>query len=273
MLGGFSDYRGYADGPYGQLHYRVSGPADGVPLLLVHQMPMSHRQFDSVYGLLGKKGIRAVGVDMPGCGMSDPPAAAPSIADYAQVLPALLDHLGIDQVTALGHHTGAEIITEMAALFPERIRALILNGPVPFDAKTREQGLAYVEAKEKNLEVRPDGSHLAEAFANRLSFANADTKWSLANRYLAEQFGGLGPFWYGHHAAFTYDHEEAMRAIAHPALILTNTGDQIYDLALKARVIRPDFAFTQIEGGGIDIVDEKPEEWVVAVSEYIADLG
>lgn len=273
MGGTITSYRGYAEGPFGQLHFRLCGPEDGVPLLLVHQMPMSHRQFDTVYGLLAERGILAIGVDMPGFGMSDPPPQAPAIGDYATILPALLDHLRIPKVTALGHHTGAEIITEMAALYPDRVRALILNGPVPFDEKTRRNGLAYVEEKERNLVPQPDGSHLAQAFANRLSFANADTKWSLANRYLAEQFGGLGPFWYGHHAAFSYDHEAAIRAITHPVLILTNTGDQIYDLALKTRVIRPDFAFAQIAGGGIDIVDEKPEEWVAAVADYIARLG
>ena len=267
----FASRRGYADGPYGQIHYRDVGA--GTPLLLVHQSPMSHRQFDSVYAGLAAAGIRAIGIDMPGFGMSDPPDFVPTIADYAKILPALLDHFGIESIVALGHHTGAQVVTEMAAHFPAGVRALILNGPCPFPAAMRAQFMQFVEEKEKNFTPRPDGSHLAEAFATRLSFANEDTRWDLATRYIAEQFGGLGPLWYGHHAAFVYDHAASIKTIAKPTLILTNTGDQIYDLALETKAMRPDFAFVEIAGGGIDITDEKPAEWVAAVSSYVAGLA
>ena len=102
--------RGYADGPYGQIHFQDT--AEGVPLLLFHQAPMSHRQFDSIYPLLHGLGIRAIGLDMPGFGMSDATDFVPTIHDYAQVAAPLLDHLGIERAFVLGHHTGAAVATE-----------------------------------------------------------------------------------------------------------------------------------------------------------------
>jgi hypothetical protein len=33
--------------------------------------------------------------------------------------------------------------------------------------------------------------------------------------------------------------------------------------------MRPDFAYTALEGGGIDIVDQMPEEWADAVAAFL----
>lgn len=62
--------------------------------------------------------MRAIGVDMPGFGGSDPTPDTPTIADYAQVVPAVLDALGLEKAAILGHHTGALAATEAAVLFP-----------------------------------------------------------------------------------------------------------------------------------------------------------
>jgi len=50
--------RGYAKGPYGLVHYHDTQTGAGVPMVLLHQAPMSHRQFNSVYGLLSARGVR-----------------------------------------------------------------------------------------------------------------------------------------------------------------------------------------------------------------------
>ena len=43
----------------------------------------------------------------------------------------MLDHLGLEQVDVLGHHTGALNATELTLQNPKRVRRLILNGPFP----------------------------------------------------------------------------------------------------------------------------------------------
>ena len=53
------------------------------------------------------------------------------------------------------------------------------------------------------------------------------------------------------------------------ALILTNTGDDIYYAAQRARTLRPDFAYIELEGGTHDIVEEQPDEWTRAVVEFL----
>ena len=80
--------RGYADGPFGQLHFMTCG--EGIPLVMVHQAPDSMVQFDAVMSHLAGAGVKAIAVDIPGCGMSDVPDHPPTIAEYAQIVPAIL---------------------------------------------------------------------------------------------------------------------------------------------------------------------------------------
>jgi pimeloyl-ACP methyl ester carboxylesterase len=54
-----------------------------------------------------------------------------------------------------------------------------------------------------------------------------------------------------------------------PTLILTNTGDDIYHLAQRARTARPDMAYVELVGGTHDIVDEQPQAWAAAVATFL----
>lgn len=263
--------RHYTNGPFGQLHYTDTGA--GVPLILCHQAPMSQRQFGNVYPLLAERGIRAIGFDLPGFGQSDPPSAPPTIEDYASVLPALLTAAGITKAHFLGHHTGAQVATAMALAYPQAVLSVILNGPLPMTAEERQGGLDYVETHEKGYAPDETGQHLLTMFKARMVAANKDTNWVDATRYVAEQLMGLGPFWYGHNAAFTYDHGAALKKLTCTTMVLTNTGDEIYHLAQRAMELRPDFAYKELEGGGVDIVDEQPQAWADSVAEYIHTIA
>ena len=64
-----------------------------------------------------------------------------------------------------------------------------------------------------------------------------------------------------------------MARISQPGLILTNTGDDIYYAALRAREIRPDFEYLELLGGTHDIVDEQPAAWCRAVSTFVLRHG
>ena len=258
--------RGYADGPFGQVHYRDTG--EGRPLLMFHQAPQSSRQFENVYGPLAERGIRAIGVDMPGFGDSDPTDFVPRVEDYARIAPAVLDALGLAQTDVLGHHTGALAATEVALQFPDRVRRLVLNGPVPLEDDERARFIRNL-TWEKEFAPREDGRHFLQLFQTRLRMAQGTVPLGDVSRYVVETLSGAGPFWYGHNAAFHYDHVASLPKITQPTLILTNTGDQIYQHALWAKRIRPDFEITVLQGGGIDIVDQQPRAWADAVAAFL----
>lgn len=262
--------RGYVAGPYGQVHYADGG--HGVPLVMIHQAPMTLRQFDNVYGPLMARGIRPIGIDCPGFGKSDPTEFVPKVEDWAKAVPPVLDHLGIRVTNVLGHHTGSMVATEVEQQFPARVRKLVLAGPLPMSDAERQKFLNGMQRSEIEFVYRPDGSHLVAAFMTRYRMYNQSGNPpdpQLITRYTMERFEGYGPFWYGHHAAFIYDHNRSIPKISHPTLIMTNTGDQIYENAKLTKQMRPDFTLVELPGGGIDIVDQQSEAWAEAVASFV----
>jgi pimeloyl-ACP methyl ester carboxylesterase len=266
--------RGYARGPHGLVHFHdssglIKSRSNELPLVLLHQSPSSARQFEAAFKPLVARGIRFIAIDTPGYGFSDPTAFVPRVEDWASSIVAVLDHLDVAQVDLLGHHTGALVATEVALQAPARVRRLILNGPFPVDESERRQ---YLEAAEKShARGKPviDGSHLTYSFALRARMYGPDPDPAVITRIVVEKYQGLGPYWWGHNAAYRYDHVAALKRLTHRTLILTNTGDDIYELAKRAASLRPDFDFRELEGGTHDIVDQQPEAWSDTVMEFL----
>ena len=152
----------YVDCRYGQLHVHTAFPSSGgfdelVPLVCIHPAPLSGRVFRSLLPDLGQD--RSVyAPDLPGCGESDAPEAAPSIADYAAAVGDLLDSLRLRQVDLLGYQTGSLAAAELAIARPEQVRRVLLAGTPVFDARERET----FNAKPWPARARDDGSHLVE---------------------------------------------------------------------------------------------------------------
>ncbi len=260
--------RTYADGPFGQVHFLELG--SGAPLVLLHQAPMCAHQFDAVAPLLSTAGFRTLSIDLPGFGGSDGPAAPPTIADYATAIPCVLDALEIAEADVLGHHAGSLVATELALSYPARVGKLILNGPVPMTPEEQAVSRANAMARERaSTVIEPDGSHLSTAFAKRAAYAAGSVPLERVQQYLLWTVSGSAPLWYGHNAAFSYNHAGRMAEIAHPTLVLTNTGDILYEKALRTMSLRPDFAFVALDGGSVDVMDQLPHAWTAAVVEYL----
>jgi len=242
---------------------------EGTPVVLLHQAPLNAQQFDAVFAPLAARGLRAIAIDLPGYGQSDPPDFVPTIADYAAAVPAVLDRLGLASADLLGHHTGALVATEVTLAHPDRVGRLILNGPLPLDDAERAHFMRDIEVREKGFKVLSDGKHLAELFAGRVAYSAGTVSLERVQDYILWMVGSPGPFWYGHNAAFCYDHAQRMQLVRHPRLILTNTGDAIFEHACRSHALRPDWAFVAIEGGGIDIQDQMPDAWAGAVAAFL----
>lgn len=108
--------RAYIDGPFGQIHLHSAGEGR-LPLLLLHQSPLSGAMFAAAMGQLAASGIHAVAMDAPGYGASDPPPQQVSAQGYTSSVMAIIDGLGWDRAAILGHHTGAAIATAFANVY------------------------------------------------------------------------------------------------------------------------------------------------------------
>lgn len=258
--------KAYLDGPYGQIHYYELGV--GPCLILAHQSPVNGRQFEKGMSYLADKGFRVIAIDRPGYGNSDGPEEVPTIQEYANVYPSVLEALGETKAHFLGHHTGASVLCAFAVKLPEFVRSLILNGPV---IATAEDLKAFENLHYGPPEIHPDGSHLLKAWQVREHFTLGWTDKYAMHRRLVDQLWAGENEWFGHYAAFQYDMVSDFMKLSVPTMILTNTGEDAYPMSLRAHALRPDMTYCELIGGTHDIVDEQPEAWAKAVTDFISN--
>lgn len=261
--------RGYVDGPYGQIHFHDA--MHGRPLVLLHQAVMTGNQFDNVFAPLVARGLRPIAIDLPGFGLSDAMPFEPTIADYAAVVPVVLDALGIEQAVIAGHHTGALVTNEVAIQFPERVLGNVLCGPLFIDDEQRAALIADIVGRERAFKALPHAAHMNQLAEARERYAQGTISPERISDYVVQAMLAVqrGAYWCGHNAGLHYRQDEPIMKITQPTMLLTNSGDMLHASALEAARRRPDFAYGELAGGGIDIVDQQPLEWASAVADFV----
>lgn len=110
-----------------RLHYYVTGPEAGRPVVLVHGLGGRCEDWRNLAPYLVRAGFRVYMPDLPGYGRSDRPADfSYSIPDEAQEVSGFMDALGLQQVELGGWSMGGWIAQELAANRPERVTRLVL---------------------------------------------------------------------------------------------------------------------------------------------------
>ena len=118
-----------------ELFFRDSG--SGEPLLLLHGFTGSGEDWQHVF-TEPLAGYRILAPDLRGHGRSTNPGGAFRFADVARDVFALLDHLAIDRVKAIGMSAGANTLLHMATQQPSRIDAMIhVSGTPRFPDQAR----------------------------------------------------------------------------------------------------------------------------------------
>ena len=114
-----------------RLAYTIHGEGPR-PTILTPGLLLSQKMQIPLARTLAKRGNRVITFDPLGHGDSDRPRQMwrYSIADFAEQVLALLDHLELDQAVVGGTSLGANISLEVAATAPERLRGMIIEMPV-----------------------------------------------------------------------------------------------------------------------------------------------
>lgn len=259
--------KGYAATPMGQVHYRDLGPRDGsVPMLLLHMTPLSMVQFAEAQTLIAARGIRAIAVDTPGYGLSDPPPAeAVKIHAFADNLVAVLDHLRIDRVLIAGHHTGACIAASFAVRHASRVAAVILHGVPIFNA---EEIAVRINRPLGDRTPRDDGTHLNQFFdLNFVPNQKRTPAYLRAQTWFSICIFLEGPD-VGHHAVYQYDMLTDLRALAVPGMIISDRGDAMHPIDKRAAALRPDFQYREFSDDGTLSIMMHPREWAALTADY-----
>jgi pimeloyl-ACP methyl ester carboxylesterase len=114
-----------------ELYYELHG--DGEPLLLLHGGGGAGVNWRLVFDFdAPPAGYRLIVPDLRGHGRSTNPAAGLTFRQLALDVLALLDHLGLARVKAVGVSMGAKALLHVATRQPHRVAAMVLVSAAPY---------------------------------------------------------------------------------------------------------------------------------------------
>lgn len=127
-------------------------------LLLLHGYLESMLVWDEFIPHIYKE-VRVVTVDLPGHGISVVQGECHTMDFLADTMVSLLDALGIERCTVVGHSMGGYVALAMCERHPERLEGLVLLSSTPNPdseekAENRRREIALVKSGKKELLAR-----------------------------------------------------------------------------------------------------------------------
>lgn len=154
--------------PLGRLHAVVTGPEEAPPLLSLHGWGSSAALMAPASGAV-ESGFRVHTLDLPGHGLTPPPAEGWGVPEYAALVARYLDAQGVAApLPALGHSNGGRILLHMAAsdAYAGWFSKLVLvspSGVTPLPSPEVRRKRALARMLRAPFERLPDGRLKDEA--------------------------------------------------------------------------------------------------------------
>ncbi|QED38327.1 alpha/beta hydrolase [Antarcticibacterium arcticum] len=141
-----------------KLHFRntdiyYTAKGTGNPLVLLHGFLESSKIWEPFMEGLAKK-RQVICIDLPGHGKTGIIEEVHSMELMAQVVKGVLDHLGIDKATFVGHSMGGYVSLAFLELDPQSTAGLVLMNSTPEEDTAekrinRDRSVAVVERNKK----------------------------------------------------------------------------------------------------------------------------
>jgi pimeloyl-ACP methyl ester carboxylesterase len=215
----------------GVTHYRLEGPPDATPLILVHGATVPLWEFDLLVPELLRAGFKTLRFDLYGHGLSDRPAVEYTLELFVRQTLELLAAVDFPRpALALGHSLGAAIASAVATRRREWIARLVLVAPMlDFNATSAWSRLFKVPAagevvmglfgvralvrRRRERYTRIGQPRLVDLFVEQVSFAGFGR--ALLSMIRAETLGDQAPRY------------AALRGLARDVLVISGGADAV----------------------------------------------
>lgn len=107
---------------------------EGAPVVLLHGFASSIENWATVIPTL-KGGNRVIAIDLKGFGWTDRPVADYSPEAQAELVRAVLDERGVEQVSLVAHSWGTSVALAFALKYPARVARLVLYDAWAYDSQ------------------------------------------------------------------------------------------------------------------------------------------
>lgn len=223
------------------LHYQEKGK--GMPLILLHGNGEDGTYFVHQIAYFSKQ-YRVIAVDTRGHGKSPRGTAPFTIEQFADDLYNFMEMMKIPEAVILGFSDGANIAMEFVMKYPERVKALILNG-----------GNLNPKGVKRGTQIPIEtGYQIAKRFASK----SPDAKKNMELLGLMVNEPDMKP--------------EELGQITVPTLVICGTKDMIKESHTKEIAENiPDSQLKTIKGNHF-IANKCPDEFNQAVDEFLKNM-
>jgi len=130
--------------PNGDVRLALTVEGEGPTVMLLHGWPDTSAMWEEVVPTLVAAGLRVAVPDLRGCGRSSKPTTTSqySMRHLVGDVSAMIDALGVERVSLVGHDWGANLAWASAAFLPERVERLValsVGHPTSFRSAGLEQ--------------------------------------------------------------------------------------------------------------------------------------
>lgn len=111
-------------------------------LLFLHGWGGSALSFQDLWAAIGKETLskyRVLALDFPGFGNSPKPPTPWHVADYAELVKAFCDEMGINTAYIVCHSFGGRVTTVLASTYPEGIEQIAYIAPAGIRHKSKKR--------------------------------------------------------------------------------------------------------------------------------------
>lgn len=257
--------------------------AGGRPLLVQHGFTGTNEDFADWFDALAERGWHVVAPDLRGHGASSHPKgrSSYSLALFESDMIGLVDALGWDRLTLMGHSLGGMISQAVAIDHPARLDALVLldtsSGPISMDQGRLRMALFNLIVRTRGMGAMarfvakpPPGSpeSVVQLYAERPGYVEwlqaklRSTSRDMAVALLRE-------------LSTRPDRLEDLRAVAVPTLVLAAEHDLPGFLASSRQMAEtiPGARFAYMPGAAHSPQLETPAQWWKALTDFLDALG
>ncbi len=270
-----------------RIHYKRLGSGPTL-ILLLHGSFLSLRSWSQVMQPLAEQAT-VVAFDRPVCGLTSRPLprgkgdALYSADAQSDLVAALIDKLGFEQAILIGNSTGGTIALLTALRHPERVRGLVLVGPMIYSGYATSQVPTPMLAVMKGL--RPLFSRLMKVMIARL-YDKAIRKFWFRQERLSDAMLAtikadfmIGPWDQAFFELFLATRhlglDTRLQSLSLPTLVVTGEHD---------RAVKPEESVrlaNELPGAVLEIIpdcghlpqEERPDAFVTAIGTFLHQSG
>jgi pimeloyl-ACP methyl ester carboxylesterase len=239
---------GFVEADGFRIRYLAAG--EGTPL--VHLHGAGGLRLTRAHALLSKR-QRVIVFEMPGFGTSPENTRTGTVGELASTMAAAVSALGIEQFNLMGTSFGGRVALLMALQQPDRVQALVLEGPAA---------------------IRPEGNQLPSGTPEeiaRLIFAHPERAGpvSAGNPEIGEKQRALVRRLRGPNR--DADLEARMRDLATPVLVLFGTFDQVMPPSMGRfyKMLLPNCHLVFVYDAGHEISTDRPEAFAEVTGDFL----